>query len=60
MDDEATFFDATIALDLNVAFVFAGIGYRILHLDVDFDDGDNEFQTDFDLEGMFFEVGVGF
>ena len=60
LDGEATFFDATLALDLNIAFVFAGVGYRMLHLDVDFDDGDNEFNTDFDVEGLFFEVGVGF
>lgn len=58
---EALFFDATVALDVRVSFVFAGVGYRLMHLDIDYDeDEESEAHVDLDMTGLFFEVGVAF
>jgi hypothetical protein len=58
---EGLFFDATIALDVKVGFVFAGVGYRIMHLDLDYDEGgDSEAHADFEIKGLFFEAGIAF
>jgi hypothetical protein len=54
-----TFYDLTVALDVKFSGLFAGIGYRIMVLDVEYDRGD-EAEVDMDLTGYFFEAGLSF
>jgi hypothetical protein len=55
-----TFYDATIAADLKMAGLFAGVGYRLYHFDVEYENGDDEADVKIDLSGFFFEAGFSF
>src|SRR5262245_21935239 len=56
---EGTFYDATIAADVKFMGLFAGVGYRYYHLDVEYEDG-GDTEVKFDLDGFFLEAGFSF
>lgn len=55
-----TFYDATIVADLKFSGLFAGVGYRLYHFDVEYENGDDEAEVEIDLTGFFFEAGFSF
>ena len=55
-----TFYDATIAADLKFSGLFAGVGYRLYHFDVEYEKGDDDSEVKLDLTGFFFEAGFSF
>jgi hypothetical protein len=56
---EGTFYDLTVALDVKLSGLFAGVGYRIMKFDLDYEDG-TEAEVDMDMTGYFFEAGLAF
>ena len=53
------FYDATVAIDVKVSGLFAGVGYRLFHLDVEYENG-TDVKAELDIEGLFFEAGLSF
>ena len=53
------FYDATVALDAKFSGLFVGVGYRLFHLDVEYENG-TDVQAELDLDGIFFEAGLSF
>ncbi|HEY3225689.1 MAG TPA: hypothetical protein VGK61_01680 [Planctomycetota bacterium] len=53
------FYDATIALDAKFSTFYAGIGYRLFHFEVKYENGE-DVNANVDLKGIFFEVGMSF
>jgi hypothetical protein len=53
------FYDATIAIDAKFSGVFAGVGYRLMHMDVQYEDG-TDADIQLDINGIFFEAGLSF
>lgn len=53
------FYDATISIDARFSGVFAGVGYRLMHLDVEYENS-TDAKVQLDIDGIFFEAGVSF
>jgi len=53
------FYDATVSVDLKLSMLYAGVGYRLMKLNVQYEDG-TDADVDLDITGMFFEVGASF
>jgi hypothetical protein len=53
------FYDATVAVDVKFSGLFAGVGYRLMKLDVEYENG-NDAKAELDLTGMFLEAGLSF
>ena len=53
------FYDATVSVDLKISMLYAGVGYRLMKLDVEYD-GSTDADVELDITGMFFEAGVSF
>jgi len=53
------FYDATIAVDAKFSGLFVGVGYRLFHMDVEYENG-TDVKAQLDIEGLFFEAGLSF
>ncbi len=53
------FYDATIAVDAKFSGVYAGVGYRLMRLEVEYEDG-TDVDVELDIDGLFFEAGISF
>jgi hypothetical protein len=53
------FYDATVAVDLKFSGLFVGVGYRLMKLDIEYENG-TDVDADLDLKGMFLEAGLSF
>ena len=53
------FYDATVAVDVKFKGIFAGAGYRLMRMDVEYENS-TDVDVDFELKGIFFEAGFAF
>jgi hypothetical protein len=53
------FYDFTISIDAKYSGAFAGVGYRMMHLDVDYENS-SDASIKLDINGVFFEAGLSF
>jgi len=53
------FYDATVAIDAKISTFYAGIGYRIFHFEVKYENGE-DVDANVEMKGIFFEVGLSF
>lgn len=53
------FYDATVSVDAKFSMLFAGVGYRLMKLDVEYENS-HDADVELDLKGMFFEAGISF
>src|SRR5262245_14282852 len=53
------FYDATIAVDAKFKGLFVGAGYRLMRMDVKYENS-TDVDVDLELKGMFFEAGFAF
>ena len=53
------FYDATLAVDVKFKGLFVGAGYRIMRMDVEYENS-TDVDVDLELNGIFFEAGFAF
>ncbi|HYE98174.1 MAG TPA: hypothetical protein VEJ18_04650 [Planctomycetota bacterium] len=59
-DVESTYFEASLELTSRFGPAFAGVGYKFASADVTVDTGDDEFNADVELKGLYFTAGLRF
>lgn len=56
---EGLFYDFTVGVDVKIKGLFAGAGYRLFVLDLDYENSE-DVKVDIEMDGFYFEAGLSF